>query len=99
MTAFYTLDENDFAVPIDKPTTLPVERRRVGDDTVNGVRVSTMFLGFDHSHEGGLPMLFETMIADQLFRRYSTWIEAEAGHAEALRSMLDRDLLRFSACR
>jgi hypothetical protein len=50
------------------------------------VRVSTVFLGLDHSfRDSGPPILFETMAfighesAGQ--ERYSTWEEAEAGHA------------------
>lgn len=59
--------------------------RRVGDDTVNGQRVSTVFLQLDHNWEpGGKPILFETMIFsgphDQDMWRYQTWEEAKAGH-------------------
>lgn len=57
----------------------------------NGVRVSTVFLGIDHSHSyifGGEPLLFETMIFggehDEYCERYSTWEEAEAGHQRAI---------------
>ncbi len=57
---------------------------RVGDDDVNGVRVSTVFLGLDHSFGEGLPLLFETMIFkgphDGWQDRYTTWEEAELGH-------------------
>ncbi len=42
------------------------ERRRVAADelTINGedVRISTVFLGMDHSWEGGPPILWETMV-------------------------------------
>ena len=54
----------------------------VGDDDAN--RVSTVFLGLDHSFETGPPLLFETMVfggpMDQEMDRYTTWEEAEAGH-------------------
>lgn len=54
----------------------------------DGVRVSTVFLGTDHSFFGGPPMLFETMIFggehDEYQERYSTWEEAEAGHQRAI---------------
>lgn len=47
-------------------------------------RISTVFLGLDHSFGDGPPMLFETMIfggsLDGEQERYSTWDEAEAGH-------------------
>jgi hypothetical protein len=54
--------------------------------TVQGdVSVSTVFLGLDHNFgEGGAPLLFETMVfglPGEDCRRYSTWAEAEEGHA------------------
>lgn len=50
-----------------------------------GVIVSTVFLGVDHSHGSGPPILFETMVFndygdDGTQDRYSTWGDAEAGH-------------------
>lgn len=60
------------------------ENFRVGDDTINEQRVSTVFLSLDHSWIGGPPLLFETMIFDGPYdgfmRRYSTYDEALAGH-------------------
>ena len=60
--------------------------RRVALDEHDGVKVSTVFLGLDDSFGEGKPMLFETMIFggphDQDQERYSTWAEAEAGHAK-----------------
>lgn len=60
--------------------------RHVALSMQGDVRVSTVFLGLDHSfRESGPPILFETMAfigheaAGQ--ERYSTWEEAEAGHA------------------
>lgn len=54
----------------------------------NNVRVSTVFLGLDHSFGEGTPILFETMIFggkhDQYQERYGTWEEAEAGHSRAV---------------
>jgi len=39
------------------------KNKHLCDDTVGGVRVSTVFLGVDHSFGiGGPPILFETMI-------------------------------------
>jgi hypothetical protein len=51
-----------------------------------GVKISTVFLGIDHNFFGeSLPILFETMVfggpMDGEQRRYSTWDEAELGHA------------------
>lgn len=60
------------------------ERRRVAAWEQDGVRVSTVFLGLDHSFMPGAPVVFETMVfggthdGDQ--ERYHTWDEAQAGH-------------------
>ena len=55
----------------------------------NGVRISTAFLGLDHSFGGSVPILFETMIFDgkhdQYQERYATWDEAEVGHKQAVK--------------
>lgn len=68
---------------------------RVAEDLVDGKRVSTVFLGLDHRHFGeGPPILFETMVfadgcwSDESCERYSTWTEAEAGHARAVASLM-----------
>lgn len=62
--------------------------RSVAKDTVGDVRVSTVFLGLDHSFGSGPPLLFETMIFggkhDQYQRRYEDWDSAMLGHQEAL---------------
>ena len=67
------------------------EARRVGADVVGDVRVSTVFLGIDHSWGAGPPLYFETMVFggtwDQECDRYSTWDEAAAGHAETVRRL------------
>ena len=70
--------------------------RRVAETDVEGFRVSTVFLGLDHSWSGGPPLIFESMvfsattkfneIAQREFheeldqRRYSTYAQAMAGH-------------------
>jgi hypothetical protein len=63
--------------------------RRVALTHVGGVRVSTVFLALDHGWGDGPPILFESMVfaddeshEDIEMRRYSTWEEAEEGHAE-----------------
>lgn len=62
--------------------------RHVADETIDGVRVSTVFLGLDHSFGEGKPILFETMIFggehDQYQDRCSTWKEAEEMHKKAV---------------
>lgn len=68
------------------------DNRRVAVTTVelpehDPVRVSTVFLGIDHSWSltFGEPILFESMVfggpMDQEMYRYATWEQAEAGHA------------------
>lgn len=73
--------------------------RAVGRDIVGDglIGISTVFLGLDHDLFGhGPPILFETMVFDvesdsrlgwniaDYQRRYHTWDEAVAGHAEAV---------------
>jgi hypothetical protein len=55
-------------------------------------RVSTVWLGLDHSFFGGPPLIFETMIFEGPFGktdlgmwRYSTIPEAQRGHVHAVR--------------
>ena len=64
------------------------DRRLVAKTSpADGIKVSTVFLGFDHQWGDGPPLLFETMIFcgehDGYQERYSTWEEAEAGHKKA----------------
>ena len=60
---------------------------RVGETEVGDRRVSTVWLGLDHNYWGdGPPLIFESMAFgegwdDEKVRRYSTWEQAEAGHA------------------
>ena len=64
------------------------EERIVAQVEIGDVFVSTVFLGLDHNFGTGPPWLFETMVFggdfDQYQYRYSTWAEAEAGHAVAV---------------
>ena len=64
------------------------ERHLALDNLPNGVRVSTVFLGLDHSFGGGKPVLWETMIFngphDQYQERYSSVEDAKEGHLRAL---------------
>lgn len=55
----------------------------------NGGRVSTVWLGIDHSFTpDGPPLIFETMVfggpMDMYTRRYSTQAQALAGHDETV---------------
>lgn len=66
------------------------DKRHVAETWVKEkeIRVSTVFLGLDHSFGDGPPLLFETMIfggpRDGYQDRYPTWGEAEKGHAIAV---------------
>lgn len=66
--------------------------RHLTDDEINGVRISTVWLGNDHNHFGGKPHLFETMVFkndDSIYcQRYTTWQEAEEGHKKAIQWVL-----------
>lgn len=59
----------------------------VSKSKLTPARVSTVFLGLDHSWNGGPPILFETMIFGGRFDGYqercSTWEEAEIMHNAA----------------
>ena len=76
-------------VPMRDWTLQPIAVRRVAEDRVGNVWVSTVFLGLDHGWVEGRPILFETMVfavddedgADLHQERYATWDEAAAGHA------------------
>lgn len=76
------LDRLSWAQMIESrdPAVLVVAQHDVGD-----VRVSTVWLGLDHSLGRGAPMIFETMVfggqLDQETERYSTEAQAWEGHA------------------
>lgn len=60
--------------------------RRIGQNIIGYVEVSTVWIGLDHNMSGcGPPLIFETMVFggphDQWQARYATLAEAEAGHA------------------
>lgn len=61
---------------------------RVAGEPVGEVRVSTVFLGLDHSFGEGPPLLFESMIfggpLDQEQDRCSTWEAAEKMHEKMM---------------
>ena len=66
--------------------------RHVGDDLIKGARVSTVFLGIDHSFHNGPPILWETMVfggpLDQEQDRCSgSRKQAEAMHAAMLKRL------------
>lgn len=61
--------------------------RSVANDFINGVRISTIFLGLNHGFFGP-PLWFETMVFggrfDGFIDRYQTWSEAEVGHLRVI---------------
>lgn len=69
-----------------------LSNRVVKQDTIDGVLVSTVFLGLDYGFGMGPPLLFETMIFNEKHDgdtwRYSTWKQAEAGHKKACELIL-----------
>lgn len=93
----FILDEHHRAIPcadlMEWARWFEAADRRVARDEVGDVEVSTVFLGLDHSHGRGAPMLFETMTfgggprTDEWCSRYSTWDEALAGHGEVVRAV------------
>jgi len=68
--------------------------RRVAHDEVGDVRISTVFLGLNHSWGDAPPLWFETMIFggehNDYTDRYETWEQAEAGHKKAL-ALVDKN--------
>jgi len=62
--------------------------RVVARTFVGRVEVATVWLGFDHSFRGRVPVLFETRVfggrMDEYHRRYTTEEAAVAGHAKVL---------------
>jgi hypothetical protein len=90
-TGKYILDGHE---PVEEPDLMRWAEWMEANDrqirlTVQGdVWVSTIFLGLDHNWDEGPPLLFETMVfgltGDEYQERYSTWAEAEQGHANAV---------------
>lgn len=65
--------------------------RHVACEVIEGKKVSTVWLGLDHSFCGGKPLVFETMVfseydggTDIYMDRYFTWDEAVEGHKKAI---------------
>ena len=65
-----------------------VNQKKVKQDTIGEILVSTVFLSLDHSFGGEKPLLWETMIFggehDQYQDRYSSYEDALKGHQQAL---------------
>lgn len=95
---YYILDENKIAHRASIKTFLQQRKemlehgtKHVCKEYVNDKLISTVWLGLDHNHVDGPPLLFETMIFNKVggyrdiyCNRYSTWEEAEEGHKKAV---------------
>jgi hypothetical protein len=94
MGEYYKLNPDHSVTPISDPMEWArmfedIDTRRVDETYLNDdIRVSTVFLGLDHSFGHGPPLIFETMIFggehDQAQWRYSTWEQAVKGHRIAV---------------
>ena len=71
-----------------------IEEKQLRNTVIGGVRISTVFLGLDHSFGEGKPVLWETMIFggdhDGYMQRYVERRDAIAGHVTAVR-MVEND--------
>ena len=64
------------------------KQKVVKQELINDSKVSTIFLGLDHSWENNVPILWETMIfggkEDMYQDRYTSYKEALVGHEKAV---------------
>jgi hypothetical protein len=82
--------------PVQIEALLNSPARRVAEDQVDGVRLSTVFLCIAHGQTAtGAPKLFETMAfldgdseSVGTVARYATWQEAEQGHEDYRRRLV-----------
>ena len=96
MSQYFTLD-NRKAVPCDLHTwgrmMADIGSRRVAETTIGETRISTVFLGLDHSFGHGRPLLFETMVFggphDGRQERYATRADAAVGHGQMIEKVLE----------
>ena len=62
--------------------------RQIARDEIGDVRVSTAFIGIAPGEADGVPALFETMVfPSNSVRRYTTYQQALAGHAQTVRDL------------
>ena len=90
---YYVLDENKKTIPCDlaewSQRLKDSEGRRVDQTNIDGIYISTVFIGLDPNYFGCHPLLFETMIfdkkGDEVYQtRCSTWYEAKEMHKKAI---------------
>ncbi len=88
----YVLDEDNLPLPVEDVIVwarwFETADRKVANDYIGAVQVSTVFLGLDHNWQDGAPLLWETMIfggpRDGDCERYASRAAALDGHARAL---------------
>jgi hypothetical protein len=97
MVDWYILDENKQPRKVDNFMeyalwSQDINNKIVEQTDIGNVKVSTVFLGLDHSFVKGVVILFETMVfggkLDQDMQRYQTWSEAIRGHKSICKKIL-----------
>lgn len=101
---YYILDENNKPVKVEQAFTdwankFTEKMRRTAFDEIDGVSISTVFLGIDHSFGQGEPLLWETMCFshnpdyDQYQERYTSHEDAMEGHRKCVKAVNDKESL------
>ena len=98
---WYTLGPDRNVIPVQYEELRSVRRKTPGSTwwivaktrPFRDVEVSTVFLEANHRFDDGPPLVFETLVlggplADEC-ERYSTWDEAEVGHAAMVARVRD----------
>jgi hypothetical protein len=88
----YILDQDGNPVPVEDVLQwaqwFTYNDRHLDIDTIEGIGISTVFLGLDHGFDSNQPVLWETMIFggehDGYQKRYFTKVGAQAGHTKAV---------------
>lgn len=93
---YFILDPNGIPIPcfdlMEWARWFETAERRVAVDERDGYKVSTVFLGLDHSFGGADPILYETMIFAPYdgggdMWRYSTRYDAKANHEAVVQAL------------
>jgi len=84
------IDQQPVPCLLEETALMPQRDRQISNDYLGTVRVSTVFLAFEHGQSEGRPILFETMVfdpddltnLDNYMRRYTSFEAARLGHRE-----------------
>lgn len=92
MPDYYAKDGSPLEL-MDWAAAMEGDDRQVADDSVDDVRVSTVWLGLNHNfNPDGPPLIFETMVFggddDGWQDRYSTEAQARAGHTKVVATLI-----------